>query len=754
MREDTKRMLSVLVMLGVLCSGAEASELNIVNESGNKYLVDASGDKYRAGGGTWYLKYDTIKHKHMENISSEVPFIRIRNNEIVNILCKDLQIDTSDRTASPISVIGNNAVLNIGSKDEAVGSVVLNYDKMFSMAAPILVNGNQRTNTAINFYADKMEIHQKKSDEDNTMAILTGDYMPNKSVVNINAKKSLYIEGDIGNGYHADWTVISKKPIFFGAKDSSVNINNEDGDNGDVQIVGNVYTANLKKESFDGNSINIKFATEASSLTGRVLDLTSADGAFWGAAAPAEKEGTHLTFDNSAMWNMTADSQITELDLKNNAAVLMGYGNENPLADGFRKLEIYNFKGSGGAINMNVDASANEKNSDRVYIDGTHSGTHYIALNNVAADGSTDGALGTVLVSVKNEQGEFKANDKEGALYWNKYELGKLEAANGDTVTDGYTVDWYLKDEKKTDKPTTTIEAALGSNALNYHTWRNDSDKLLQRVGELRLNGAEERGAWFRVKGSRLSRDGGFGFENKYKTYELGYDELVKNADGLKRYLGAALSYTDGSSTYNAGGGESHGKSIGLYSTDLYDKGHYLDLVFKVSDLDNDFSVYDTDKNRITSEASNFGISVSAEYGRKNELENGWFIEPQAQLTIGRLAGDTYATSNGVTVEQSDVTSVLGRVGINVGRRLGEKGIIYAKASLLHEFGGDYDVTMTNGADRVSIEDGFDDTWVEYGVGVAMQTGKNNHVYFDIERGSGGSFDKDWQWNAGARWSF
>ena len=37
----------------------------------------------------------------------------------------------------------------------------------------------------------------------------------------------------------------------------------------------------------------------------------------------------------------------------------------------------------------------------------------------------------------------------------------------------------------------------------NYHTWRTENDKLLQRMGELRHNGEEAKGAWFRVKGSK-----------------------------------------------------------------------------------------------------------------------------------------------------------------------------------------------------------------------------------------------------------
>ena len=142
------------------------------------------------------------------------------------------------------------------------------------------------------------------------------------------------------------------------------------------------------------------------------------------------------------------------------------------------------------------------------------------------------------------------------------------------------------------------------------------------------------------------------------------------------------------------------------------------------------------------------------EYGRKNDLQNSWYIEPQAQFTLGYLGGDSYTTSNGIEVSQSGIKSAVGRIGFNIGKEVGSKGVVYAKANLLHEFGGGYDVTMYDGRDGVKVGDTFNDTWFEYGVGAAFAAGKNSHVYLDVERSSGSDFTKDWQWNIGARWTF
>ena len=447
-----------------------------------------------------------------------------------------------------------------------------------------------------------------------------------------------------------------------------------------------------------------------------------------------------------SVWNLTDTSSLTSLTHANNALLDM-------TADGaaYSNLTVDKLSGNGGIIKMDIDETKNADNSDRLYV-GTHSGLHYIDVNPKGQVIDPQAALGTVLVSVKDEQGEFKAHDAEGKLFWESYALTSEEVTGGE-----YTTNWVLSDVKlDADKTTTTVGAILGGNALNFHAWRGENGQLMRRMGELRNNGSDNEGAWFRVHGSEMSRSDSAAFENKYTSYELGYDQVTKHTEDMTRYTGAALSYTDGSSTYNSGSGDNDSKAISFYNTDIYSSGHYLDLVFKYAQFNNDFDVFDTYGSNITGEMKNTGISVSAEYGRKNDLNGGWYIEPQAQLTLGYFTGDDYETSNGIGVDQSGIASVLGRVGFNIGKELGDSGVVYARASLLHEFAGDYDITMTDTASGMSRkEDGsFGDTWVEYGIGAALKTGKNNHLYFDLAKAEGSDFDRDWMWNAGMRWTF
>ena len=533
---------------------------------------------------------------------------------------------------------------------------------------------------------------------------------------------------------------------FFGEKYKNsgvVNINQNGV--GTVKVIGEL-------KAVRGGTINIDLTNQASYLYGHTL-LNNYDN---------DNGKINLAITDGAKWinvqdENDKDSRLTTLTLKDNGLVDL---TDKTYSDGnFQNIYIEEeFNGGNGTINMDIDASTNTNNSDRIYVNRTHKGTHYIKLNPLD-ENKLDGAAGTVLVSVKDEQGEFKAKDSEGALYWNKYTLDRFDTSAGDKVTAGYNTDWYLKEVEQLDEPTTSVDTILGAYALGYHTWRAETDKLMKRMGDLRHNGEDEKGAWFRVRGAEISRDGEASFENKYTVYELGYDEITKKTDRFTRYQGAALSYIDGSSSFARGSGENNGKSIAFYTTEMRNKGHYLDLVFRIADMDSDYKVYDTNGNKITGEPENVGVSLSAEYGRKKVMDdNGWYIEPQGQLTLGYFGGDNYRAKYAdqyIDVHQSGIPSVLGRVGFNIGRDIDENTNIYLKANLLHEFCGDYDVDMVDSAgNRRTESDTFNDTWFEYGIGAAIKTGKNNHIYFDFEKTAGGDFEQDWAWNAGMRWTF
>jgi autotransporter len=503
-----------------------ASDLNIVDENGEKYLIDSGGIfKFLDGS----KNYDKISYTKHEGVSSSIGFINVKNKK-VEILTKSLYIDTEDPTSDVINV--SDGELNIGTKDSPINEVVIS-GCVYSRPGEIIANSNG----TINFFVNNMEISSADNKNGHKM-LFTIEPFSSNGIININANNNLKIRGNIGVGFLGK-TVFGS---YSCTKNGQININNFS--NGTVQIEGNVYTANILNNGVEyrDNNIDIIMQDEKSYLKGSVIDY------YYNVNNEKDRrEGTHLSLINGSKWDMAGSSYITDLNLGENSVVNLNYSSDVIPKNNYRVLRVYNnLIGNGGTFNMDIDASKNVQNSDRIYISGTHEGTHYITLNNIGA--SIDGAKGTILVSVADEQGDFKANDSEGTLYWNTYKLSKKT----DGVTNGYTVDWVLDEvEKKPDLLTTSVNTILSANALNYHTWRTENDKLLQRMGELRHNGEEAKGAWFRVKGSKIGRGGKFGFDNKYTAYELGYDEVAKRTVDKTRYQGAAISYTDGSSSYS-----------------------------------------------------------------------------------------------------------------------------------------------------------------------------------------------------------
>lgn len=489
---------------------------------------------------------------------------------------------------------------------------------------------------------------------------------------------------------------------------------------GTFNILGNVVAQNTGSIAFN--------LTDQSYLRGTVTtDSTST---------------SNLRLGESSYWGVTGSSNVSTLDLNNSLVAMTQDG------DAFNTLTMKTLQGTGGLFDLDIDATQVNVN-DRLYITDTFTGTQALALHETSGAYVGQEAIGTVLARVNDNLGSFTAIDGEGTLFWQRYELDS-KAATDDM---GYTTDWYLAAIKTLDKDTTTTSTIQAMGALNYYNWR-EMDTLVQRMGDLRTSGEKSNGIWVRAKRNQSSKSGLKGFKNQMTHFELGYDTTVKSTDEGTRYQGFSVSYAKGNNQYTYGGGDSKQISASFYQTDIRKSGHYLDLIARLSQSESNFSVYDSRHRLITGKISTPGVSISAEYGRKKSLSHSWYIEPQVQFTLGYLGGDDYTTSNKAHVSQNGITSAIGRIGFNVGRDLGHKGNVYLKANLLHEFAGNYGVTMSDYMVTLYRTDTFKDTWFEYGLGVNYALNDNSSVYFDIERSTGGGYTLDWQWNGGIRWKF
>ena len=278
-------------------------------------------------------------------------------------------------------------------------------------------------------------------------------------------------------------------------------------------------------------------------------------------------------------------------------------------------------------------------------------------------------------------------------------------------------------------------------------------DRLNKRLGEARyINTEEDQGMWVRMRHDRIGKDNEFRIMNT--MYELGYDEK-QECDNGERRVGAAIDYMDGSSEYTGvgGSGDVSRKGIWLYDTWLGDKGHYSDFVAKWGHLSNDFTLY-RGGDKITGDFSNNVYSISAEYGRKKDIGNNWYFEPQVQLQYARVTDANYTTSQGTEVSLDAINSLIARAGFRLGKDLGERSTVYFKADVLHEFLGDQDIYAHDKTGTMDVTYGNEGTWCDIGFGFATAMSKTSYAYLDVETSLGNDYEETYQINAGLQWSF
>lgn len=344
------------------------------------------------------------------------------------------------------------------------------------------------------------------------------------------------------------------------------------------------------------------------------------------------------------------------------------------------------------------------------------------------------------VVKITQEDGNNAATELPEILYPTGAHVeqnpGGIDDGGKGTVNDDGTVD--IDEIIKNPDVFGTEEVG----ALGLISWRNELDDMNKRLGELR-DSKDEHGVWIRmVRGENDYKS----LNSQYNTYQLGYDEKLSTDPHWT--LGAAFSYTDGDGGYDTGSFEMDHKTLTLYGSKLNDDGSYIDIVGKYSrlnhDLRNTWGDGEYDAN---------GYSIGVEVGKRFQQGNGFWIEPQAQLTYGHVGSANYSAGD-IKVALDGMESLIGRAGVRFGKDL-DNGNIYLRASYLYDFDGETGVTFTNAEGRErSFDQDLGGGWCEVGVGTNINLSDATHLYFDIEKTYGGDITTDWKWNAGIRYSF
>ena len=308
--------------------------------------------------------------------------------------------------------------------------------------------------------------------------------------------------------------------------------------------------------------------------------------------------------------------------------------------------------------------------------------------------------------------------------------------------------------------PSDTMIISNDASLALRNVWRIEGNNVMKRMGELR-SGTEagKGGVWARYYRGELSADSNYdsSFSQDYTGFQGGIDK-VQDYKGGKLYTGIVVNRIDSNAGYTVGSGDLSSTGVGLYGSWLGSKGHYLDVIARGSKLTNDFKLVDLSGNAAKADYDTWAYGISAEYGYRQDLNAGWFVEPQAELSLGHISRVDYTTSNGVSIRQDGVNSAIVRLGFLGGKEFsigGRPSNAYVKASLLHDFGGNGGSTGYYGIKSLAMQTGdLTGSWYEIGLGANLGITKNSNLYFDALKTLNSTVRTDWQFNAGLRFTF
>ena len=269
-------------------------------------------------------------------------------------------------------------------------------------------------------------------------------------------------------------------------------------------------------------------------------------------------------------------------------------------------------------------------------------------------------------------------------------------------------------------------------------------------MGELRSGSvSKEDSLWARYNTGELKAGDGRKAETEYNLFQIGYDKAFEQANGVV-YRGVAVSHADGDTSFERGSGEADETTLSLYQSWKGNKGHYYDVIAKAGRYSNEYSLVDKSDKHVKGDSDVWAYSISGEYGYRQNLADGFYIEPQAELLLGHIGSDTYTNSLGVKVKADSQKAAITRLGVAVGKEFEDKGSVFAKASYYHDFAGGLSVT---GDDIVSYERDNPRNWASIVLGGTTQLSKASTLYAEAEK-LYGDLESNVQFNVGFRYSF
>lgn len=463
-------------------------------------------------------------------------------------------------------------------------------------------------------------------------------------------------------------------------------------------------------------------------------------------------ENSAVVFENGGTYDgHTSTASVDTVTLGNGASLINAPGSHGGEATpAFEGLQIGSIGGTNATIaNANLDGSMSigtltgsnntievQTIDQGVTVNNNQStGLVYQSLGDDADKYGTQGALQKIADMIQSSEQGFTAKVADGLVDG----AGQAEFNAAGEMTS------MSKSESL------TMSALKQFNNATLAQWRYETNHLSERLGEVR-NNLGEAGAWARIYGADSKITDNVTTEVQTNTIQVGGDVTV----GGNWIVGGAFSYTsmDGDISNGAADGETY--TLAAYASGFFDCGGYVDVIGRVGRMSTDIDAFTSSGSRFDGSYNNTALGLSIETGYHWNINQTFFVEPQAELSYGYVFGDDFSTSSRVQVEQDNFQSLVGRLGARFGATFPDNaGTFYFQASVNHEFLGDNDFDAgLEGQTKQHFSSELDGTWVSYGLGVQFSATDALSVYGSLSRADGDDYQDDYRYSVGLRYVF
>ncbi|WP_300632964.1 autotransporter outer membrane beta-barrel domain-containing protein [Pseudomonas sp.] len=488
------------------------------------------------------------------------------------------------------------------------------------------------------------------------------------------------------------------------------------GGNGTLLEVNDGATANMNIDNSrlhgnviveEGSTAHLNLQNQAG-LTGQLQNVAS------------------LNIGDQSFWELTGDSQVGALNLAGGTVKFAG-------TDAFYQLDLKSLDGNGTFV-MSTDFARGI--TDFLNIEGEANGNHSLLL---AASGAEPVNPEEIRI-VHTGGGDAKFSLQGDLVDVGAYSYGLKKEGT----------DWFLDPNNRVISPGTRSVLALFNTAPTV--WYGEATSLRTRMGELRFEPGQA-GVWIRGYGNKyeVSDSTGIGYSQNQQGFTLGADTPLADSQWM---VGVMAGHSTSNLNLKRGtSGNVKSYYLGAYATWLDEEsGLYFDAVAKVNRFQNESKVGLSDGTSSKGKYSNTGGGLSAEFGRNIKLDDGFFIEPYAQMSTVVIQGANYNLDNGLQAKGERTRSITAKAGATVGRdiQLDSGSVIqpYLRAAMVHEFANNNKVSVNNNV----FNNDLSGSRAEFGAGMAVKLSKNLQLHADLEHSSGGKVEQPWGANVGVRY--